>query len=29
MLEEYHADGVRFDEVTVIDRYGGWFFGIY
>jgi 1,4-alpha-glucan branching enzyme len=25
-LEEYHADGVRFDEVTVIDQYGGWFF---
>ncbi|HSO98318.1 MAG TPA: alpha amylase C-terminal domain-containing protein [Solirubrobacteraceae bacterium] len=25
-LEEYHADGIRFDEVTVIDRYGGWRF---
>ena len=25
-LEEYHADGLRFDEVTVIDRNGGWFF---
>jgi 1,4-alpha-glucan branching enzyme len=25
-LEEYHADGVRFDEVTVIDQHGGWFF---
>jgi 1,4-alpha-glucan branching enzyme len=24
MLEEYHADGLRFDEVTVIDRNGGW-----
>jgi 1,4-alpha-glucan branching enzyme len=23
-LEEYHADGLRFDEVTVIDRNGGW-----
>ena len=25
-LEEYHADGLRFDEVTVIDQYKGWFF---
>ena len=25
-LEEYHADGLRFDEVTVIDAKGGWFF---
>jgi 1,4-alpha-glucan branching enzyme len=25
-LEEYHADGLRYDEVSVIDRYGGWFF---
>jgi 1,4-alpha-glucan branching enzyme len=25
-LQEYHADGLRFDEVTVIDRMGGWFF---
>lgn len=25
-LEEYHVDGFRFDEVTVIDRYGGWHF---
>lgn len=23
-LEEYHADGLRFDEVTVIDNNGGW-----
>jgi 1,4-alpha-glucan branching enzyme len=23
-LDEYHADGLRFDEVTVIDRNGGW-----
>ncbi len=23
-LDEYHADGLRFDEVTVIDRKGGW-----
>ena len=23
-LEDYHADGIRFDEVTVIDRNGGW-----
>jgi 1,4-alpha-glucan branching enzyme len=25
-LDEYHADGLRFDEVTVIDRKGGWAF---
>lgn len=25
-LEEYHADGLRFDEVTVIDQHGGWHF---
>jgi 1,4-alpha-glucan branching enzyme len=25
-LDEYHADGLRFDEVTVIDRRGGWSF---
>jgi 1,4-alpha-glucan branching enzyme len=25
-LTEYHVDGFRFDEVTVIDRFGGWFF---
>ena len=23
-LEEYHADGLRFDEVGVIDDKGGW-----
>ena len=22
--EEYHVDGFRYDEVTVIDRFGGW-----
>ncbi len=22
--EEYHADGFRYDEVTVIDQFGGW-----
>jgi 1,4-alpha-glucan branching enzyme len=22
--DEYHVDGFRFDEVTVIDRFGGW-----
>jgi 1,4-alpha-glucan branching enzyme len=26
-LDRYHADGLRFDEVSVIDRCGGWFFG--
>lgn len=25
-LEEYHCDGLRYDEVTVIDRNGGWSF---
>ncbi|MFL6130018.1 MAG: alpha amylase C-terminal domain-containing protein [Mycobacteriales bacterium] len=25
-LSEYHVDGFRFDEVTVIDSFGGWFF---
>jgi 1,4-alpha-glucan branching enzyme len=25
-LDEYHADGLRFDEVTVIDAMGGWGF---
>ncbi|GIH97757.1 hypothetical protein ACFFMN_03490 [Planobispora siamensis] len=25
-LTEYHADGLRFDEVSVIDAKGGWFF---
>ena len=25
-LQEYHADGLRFDEVTVIDAKGGWTF---
>lgn len=25
-LDEYHVDGFRFDEVTVIDRNGGWSF---
>jgi 1,4-alpha-glucan branching enzyme len=25
-FEEYHVDGLRFDEVTVIDRFGGWSF---
>jgi 1,4-alpha-glucan branching enzyme len=25
-LDAYHADGLRFDEVTVIDRNGGWSF---
>lgn len=25
-MGEYHADGMRFDEVTVIDGNGGWFF---
>jgi len=26
-LEEYHVDGLRYDEVSVIDRFGGWSFG--
>ncbi len=25
-LDEYHVDGFRFDQVTVIDRNGGWYF---
>jgi 1,4-alpha-glucan branching enzyme len=25
-LDEYHVDGFRYDEVTVIDRFGGWGF---
>jgi len=25
-LEEYHVDGLRYDEVTVIDAHGGWQF---
>jgi 1,4-alpha-glucan branching enzyme len=25
-LEEYHVDGFRYDEVTVIDEHGGWGF---
>jgi 1,4-alpha-glucan branching enzyme len=25
-LKEYHADGLRFDEVSVMDNMGGWFF---
>ncbi len=25
-LDEYHVDGFRFDEVTVIDNFGGWSF---
>lgn len=25
-LGEYHIDGIRYDEVTVIDRFGGWRF---
>jgi 1,4-alpha-glucan branching enzyme len=25
-LDEYHVDGFRYDEVTVIDRFGGWSF---
>ena len=25
-LDEYHADGFRYDEVTVIDEFGGWSF---
>ena len=25
-IREYHVDGFRYDEVSVIDRYGGWFF---
>ncbi len=25
-FDEYHVDGFRFDQVTVIDRNGGWYF---
>jgi 1,4-alpha-glucan branching enzyme len=25
-LEEFHVDGFRYDEVSVIDRFSGWFF---
>jgi 1,4-alpha-glucan branching enzyme len=25
-FDEYHVDGFRFDEVTVIDKFGGWGF---
>ena len=25
-MEEFHVDGFRYDEVTVIDRFGGWKF---
>ena len=25
-LEEFHVDGFRYDEVSVIDRFGGWAF---
>jgi 1,4-alpha-glucan branching enzyme len=25
-VDEYHVDGFRYDEVTVIDRFGGWSF---
>ena len=26
LLGEYHLDGLRYDQVTVIDEHGGWFF---
>ncbi|WP_128547064.1 alpha amylase C-terminal domain-containing protein [Larkinella soli] len=26
LLQEYHMDGLRYDQVTVIDEHGGWFF---
>ena len=26
LLAEYHLDGLRYDQVTVIDENGGWFF---
>jgi 1,4-alpha-glucan branching enzyme len=26
LLEEYHMDGLRYDQITVIDEHGGWFF---
>ncbi len=25
-LSEYHVDGLRYDQVTVMDEHGGWFF---
>lgn len=25
-LKEYHIDGIRYDEVSVMDNHGGWFF---
>lgn len=25
-LSEFHVDGIRYDEVSVIDNHGGWFF---
>ncbi|MCG5248417.1 alpha amylase C-terminal domain-containing protein [Methylorubrum extorquens] len=26
MIKEFHVDGLRYDEASVIDRYGGWHF---
>jgi 1,4-alpha-glucan branching enzyme len=26
LMQEYHVDGLRYDQVTVIDEHGGWFF---
>jgi 1,4-alpha-glucan branching enzyme len=26
LMQEYHLDGLRYDQVTVIDEHGGWFF---
>jgi 1,4-alpha-glucan branching enzyme len=26
LYSEYHVDGLRYDEVSVIDNHGGWFF---
>ena len=26
LLSEYHLDGLRYDQVTVMDEHGGWFF---
>jgi 1,4-alpha-glucan branching enzyme len=26
LLQEYHVDGLRYDQVTVLDENGGWFF---
>lgn len=26
LVDEYHVDGLRYDQVTVIDEHGGWFF---